>query len=461
MPLPFTVLERRTRLPVPAEEAFAWHGRPGAFERLVPPWERVVVVERQGGIEDGARAVLRMRAGPFSTRWVAVHRDYVAGRQFADEQVEGPFTYWRHLHRFEPDGAEACVATDRIEYAPPFGTLGAVVETWVARPRVERMLAYRHRLLQADLAVHGRFHDRPRLHVAMTGTSGLLGSALTAFLTTGGHRVTPLVRGGVREGSVSWDPESGRIDAERLAGVDAVVHLAGETIATRWTEARKRRIRESRLQGTRLLAETLARMPRPPRVLVSASAVGVSGDRGDEVLTESSSTLDAPPDFLVELAREWEAATEPARAAGIRVVIVRLGIILTPAGGALGRMLLPFRLGVGGPLGSGRQWLSWVAIDDAIGALHHALLTDTLAGPVNVTAPEPVRSRDFAATLGRVLCRPALLPVPAAGLRLLFGEMAEVALLASQRVIPARLAESGYAFRYPTLEGALRHGLGR
>ena len=461
MPSPFTVVERRTRLPVSAEEAYAWHARPGAFERLTPPWERVEVVERPGGIEDGARAVLRLRAGPLGTRWVAVHRDNVPGRQFADEQVEGPFSYWRHLHRFEPEGEGASTAIDRIEYAPPFGTLGAAAEAWVARPRVERMLAYRHRVLPADLAAHARFRDRPRLHVAITGASGLLGSALGPFLTTGGHRVTPVVRGRARAGTIAWEPDAGRIDIAGLAGVDAVMHFAGESVGARWTGERKRRIRESRLKGTRLLAETLARLPRPPRVLISASGVGVYGNRGDERLTEASSTVDAPPDFFVELGREWEAATEPARAAGIRVVLVRMGVVLTPAGGALQRMLLPFRLGVGGPLGSGQQWLSWIASDDAIGALHHTLMTETLAGPVNLTAPEPVRGREFASTLGRVLHRPAVLPVPAAGLRFLFGEMADVALLASQRVLPAKLADTGYGFRFPALEGALRHLLGR
>lgn len=461
MPSPFTVVERRSRLPVSAEDALAWHARPGAFARLTPPWERAEVVERSGGIEDGARTVLRLRAGPVSTRWVAVHRDYVAGRQFADEQVEGPFASWRHLHRFDPDGPDASVATDRIEYSPPFGVLGAAAETWVARPRVERMLAYRHRLLPADLAAHRQFRERPRLHVAITGASGLLGSTLGPFLTTGGHRVTPMVRGAAGDRGIPWDPEGGRLDPGRLAGVDAVIHLAGATIATRWTEARKRRIRDSRLKGTRLLAETLARLPRPPQVLISASGVGIYGNRGDEILTEASPIPEAAGDFFVELAREWEAATEPARAAGIRVVMLRLGVILTPAGGALQRMLLPFRLGVGGPLGTGRQWLSWIAMDDAVGAVHQALMSEALVGPLNLTAPEPVRWREFAHTLGRVLHRPALFPVPAPALRLLFGEMADVALLASQQALPARLLEAGYAFRYPTLEGALRHVLGR
>ncbi len=460
---PFRIVERRVRLPVGAEEAFAWHARPGALERLSPPWERFEVLERRGGIEDGARVVARVGLGPARFRWVAVHRDHIPGRQFVDEQVEGPFSSWVHLHRFDPEGPDACVATDRIEYTPPFGTLGAAADMWVVHGRLERMLGYRHRLLPHDLDAHAEFRARPRLRVAITGASGLLGSTLAPFLTTGGHAVVPVVRrrAGADEGeAITWDPAAGRLDGERLRGVDAVVHLAGENIGTRWTEQRKRRIRDSRLGPTRLLAETLARMASPPRVLVSASGIAAYGNRGDEPLPET-----APPpasrDFLTELAVEWESATEPARAAGIRVVLLRFGVVLTPRGGALQRMLLPFRLGGGGPLGSGRQWMSWVAVDDAVGAVHHALMSEALSGPVNVTAPEPVRSREFASTLGRVLGRPAILPVPAAGLRLLFGEMADAALLASQRAIPQRLLEAGYRFRYPMLEGALRHVLGR
>jgi uncharacterized protein len=459
VPSPFTIIERRSQLPVRADEAFDWHARPGALERLAPPWERLEVLERQGGIEDGGRTVLRVGVGPFRTRWVAVHRDYEPGRQFADEQTEGPFASWRHLHRFEPAG-DGSVAIDRIEYSPPFGTLGAAAE-FVARPRVERMLEYRHRVLAGDLAAHAAFRDRPRLHVAITGASGLLGTALTHFLTTGGHRVTPITRARGRSGAIHWDPARAEIDRAALEGVDAVVHLAGESVGRRWTAERKRRIHESRIEGTRLLADAMAATARPPRVLVSASGVGAYGDRGDEILTEASSTLDAPPDFFVQLAREWEAAAHRARAAGVRVVIARMGVVLTPAGGALQRMLPPFRCGVGGPLGSGRQWLSWVAMDDALGALHHALMSDRLSGPVNVTSPQPVRSRDFARTLGRVLGRPAILPVPAAALRLAFGEMADVALLSSQRVMPSRLGEAGYGFRFALLEPALRHVLGR
>lgn len=460
MSFPVAVLERTSRLPFPAETVFAWHERPGALERLTPPWEQVQVLERSGGIEDGGYVAMKV-GGPFGVRWVARHREFVAGRQFTDEQTSGPFARWVHLHRFEPDGPSACVMTDRIEYTPPLGALGRMSAPHLVRPRLERLLAYRHELLRRDLEAHALYADRPRLRVAVTGASGLVARALVPFLTTGGHHVTRLVRRRSKAPGVVWDYASGRIDTAGLEGMDAVVHLAGENIGVRWTRERRRLILESRVIGTRFLAEALARLRLPARVLVSASAVGIYGNRGDETLTEASPTRGGPEDFLTEVGRDWEAATEPARAAGIRTVTPRFGIVLTPAGGALGRMLTPFRLGLGGPLGSGRQWMSWVAIDDVVGAIHHALMTESLDDAVNVTAPHPVPGREFAATLGRVLGRPALLPVPAPALRLGFGEMADVALLSSTRVLPMRLQESGYAFRYPELEGALRFLLGR
>jgi uncharacterized protein (TIGR01777 family) len=461
MASPFQVIERTSTLPASAEEAFAWHERSGAFERLAPPWERLEIIERSGGIREGARTVVRVRVGPVRFRWVARHRDYEPGRRFVDEQVEGPFSRWIHEHRFEPAGPDSSEYTDRIEFAPPFGALGAAVGPWVARSRAERMLAYRHATLRDDLAAHARFRDAGQLHVAVTGATGLLGSSLVPFLTAGGHRVTAVTRRRGLADAIHWDPARGLIDQSAFEGIDAVVHLAGENVGGRWNAYRKQRIRESRTEGTMLLAEALAGLRHPPRVLVSASGMGIYGNRKDEVLTEDAVPEGPPGDFLMELGRDWEAASEPARAAGIRVVNLRFGLVLTPAGGALGRMLPPFLLGAGGPLGSGKQWVSWLSVDDAIGAMHHALLTEELSGPVNTASPEPVTSRTFAATLGRVLRRPALLPAPAPALKLLFGEMADTALLASQRLSPARLLASGYTFRHPRLEQALRHVLGR
>jgi len=298
------------------------------------------------------------------------------------------------------------------------------------------------------------------MKVAITGASGLLGGALVPSLRDAGHEVVRLVRRPARAGDEArWDPAAGTIDAAALEGVDAAVNLSGENLAGgRWSEARKALLRSSRLGPTRLLAETLARLKAKPQVLVSASAIGYYGDRGDAWLTESE-----PPggDFLARLTTDWENAAQPAAAAGIRVVHPRLGVVLSPTGGALEKMLLPFKAGLGGVLGPGTQYMSWIAVDDVLGAIRHLLERDDLAGPVNVAAPEPVTNAAFTKALGRVLGRPTVARVPAFALRLAFGEMADATVLASMRVRSDKLLASGYRFRLPALEGALRHVLGR
>jgi uncharacterized protein (TIGR01777 family) len=296
------------------------------------------------------------------------------------------------------------------------------------------------------------------MKVLISGATGLIGSALTRELEDGGHSVTRLTRSPKAQNDVRWDPEAGTTGGP-LEGHDAVVHLAGESIAEgRWTAAKRERIMQSRKRGTRLLAEAVASLPEPPRVLVSASAVGYYGDRGNELLREES----APgSDFLAEVCKAWEAAADPAREAGIRVVHPRFGIVLSPKGGALGTTLPIFKLGGGGKIGSGRQWWSWVALDDVVGSVLHALEDDAVEGPVNVCSPNPLTNAEYTKVLGKVLNRPTFFAVPAPALRLAIGGMADALLLASQRVEPAKLKATGYAFRYPELEGALRHLLGR
>jgi uncharacterized protein (TIGR01777 family) len=258
---------------------------------------------------------------------------------------------------------------------------------------------------------------------------------------------------------LQWDPEHGVVDTARFAGVDAVVHLAGANIADgRWTPERKRLIRESRVQGTRLLCESLARLTHPPQIFVCASAIGYYGDRGSEVLGEEHAPGNG---FLAEVCQAWEAATRPAEERGIRVVHARIGIVLSSAGGALAKMLLPFRFGVGGVIGGGAQYMSWITLDDVVGALYHVLVSETMRGAVNVVAPEPVTNREFTKTLGRVLKRPTLFAVPSFAVRLALSEMADALLLASTRVEPCRLLATNYTFRYPQLDGALRHVLGK
>ena len=294
--------------------------------------------------------------------------------------------------------------------------------------------------------------------VLITGASGLVGSALVPALEAGGARVSRMGRrAGPEPGTLVWNPDARSIPRPALEGFDAVVHLAGESIASgRWTQARKARLLGSRVGGTRLLCETLAALERPPRVLVSASATGFYGDRGGEVLDE-----DCLPGsgFLAGLARAWEESTAAADARGIRVVRLRIAPVLAPRGGLLAPLRLPFRLGLGGPLGSGRQWMSWIALDDLIAAIRHVLSRDDLRGAVNAAAPGAVTNREFTRTLARVLCRPAILRVPAVVLRVVLGEMADEALLASTRVEPRRLVASGFTFRDPELEPALRHVL--
>lgn len=289
--------------------------------------------------------------------------------------------------------------------------------------------------------------------VAVSGASGLIGSALSRRLQREGIAVVPLVRtASAAPGDIAWDPRTGVVDREGLEGVDAVVHLAGENLGQRWTNEVRTRIRESRVGGTRFLAETLASLRDPPEVLVSASAVGYYGDRGDEPLDEDSTQGEG---FLAEVARDWESAAVPAARAGIRIVHPRLGVVLSAAGGALPRMLAPFRFGVGGRIGDGSQWLSWVALDDAIDAIRFLIEEPSLSGAFNVTAPEPITNRDFTRVVGRALSRPTLFTVPPLVLRLMFGEMADRTLLASQRALPRRLLDAGFTFRHPRLENAL------
>lgn len=454
------VFTARSTLPVSAAEAFAWHERPGAFARLAPPWEDVEL-ESHTGIRDGGRAVLQMKIGPFRQKWIAEHRHYEAGRQFQDVQIQGPFAAWEHTHTIQPVTDSTCVLEDSIRYRPPLGAPGRWFGGGSIRRKLERVFRYRHRITQDDLRAHAAAKESSSMNVLVSGATGLVGSALIPLLETGGHTVTRLVRrpskDGVRE--VVWDPARGELDPGQLTGIDGVVHLAGEGIANkRWSAAQKEKIRSSRTLGTTTLAKAVAAMPNPPKVFVCASAIGYYGDRGDEVLTEDSP---AGRGFLPEVCREWEASCQAARDRGIRTVNVRIGVVLTPKGGALQKMLLPFKMGVGGVMGSGKQYWSWIALDDLIGTIHHALTHESVAGPVNATTPHPVTNREFTKTLGRVLSRPTLFPMPAFAARLALGEMADDLLLASARVMPRVLERTGYEFRLPELEGALRHLLGK
>jgi uncharacterized protein len=438
----------------PVEDVFAWHARPGAITRLIPPWQPMRALSESTSLADG-RAVLELPGG---LRWIAQHdpTPYDPPHRFVDALAyDGPTSWparvighWRHTHEFADIGNGATRVRDRVDTPVP-GRL------------LESTFVYRHRQLADDLAAHrDAVTRRPTpLVVAVSGASGLIGSALSAFLTTGGHRVIRLVRRAAQgEDERQWVPEQPA--PELLAGVDAVVHLAGTSIAGRFTKGHKAAIRDSRVGPTRLLADAAANSAGGPGVFVSASAIGFYGfDRGDAPLCEESARGEG---FLADVVADWEAATAPAAAAGLRVVHVRTGIVQAARGGTL-KLLRPlFAAGLGGRLGSGRQWLSWVGIDDLIDIYYRALYDDRLDGPVNAVGPQPVRNSEYTAALARVLHRTAVLPVPSMGPRLLLGEQGVRELAeADQRVVPTKLQEFGHRFRHTSVSDALAHQLGR
>lgn len=452
---------KKTTLSVNNDEAFAWHERPGAFERLLPPWESVSVLDRGNGIGDGSRVELVNRLGPFRLKWLVEHKDYQRGRLFRDRQIKGPFRSWEHSHCFHPESECSSVLEDRIQYEVPCGTIGQLFGGHLVSSKLDKMFEFRHRMTAHDLAAHSRFAAQGSKRIVVTGSTGLIGSALVPMLTTGGHQVTRLkrARNDSQPEDLLWDPTEDRFNGSRIDGVEAVVHLAGKNLtAKRWNDSFKARVRDSRVHGTRTLCEGLARMSNPPRTLVCASAIGYYGDRGDDPVDEQS---DRGEGFLAEIADQWERATEPAKEAGIRVVHLRIGMVLSPRGGALAAMLPLFRYCVGGRLGSGHQYWSWISIDDVVGAVHHALLNESISGPLNAVAPFPVTNAEFTKTMNTILRRPNPLRVPKWILRTVMGEMADDLLLTSTRVVPKRLLETDYSYREPTLESALKHLLGR
>ena len=435
--------EFRTPLPFSAELVRAYHERPGAFQRLVPPWDPVEVLEQHGTVHEGDRLVMRIPPG---VRWEAVHHPLPDG--FVDEMVSGPLASWRHAHRFVAEG-EGCVIHDEIEFAPDLAG-------WLADGRLERMFAFRARRLQNDLS---RLAGRRAKRVLLAGASGLLGTQLAALLRVGGHDVRQLVRrplgAPLGAGEVRWDPARGELDPAALAGVDVLVSLSGENVGEgAWTDERKRALVESRLSVTTLLARRLREAEPRPRVWLSASAVGYYGDTGDTEVDEASPR---GAGFLAELCERWEAAAEAIP--GVRGVHVRFGVVLSARGGALAKMATPFRLGGGGPIGGGRQWFPWISADDAVYGLLHLMFDEARSGPVNLVAPHPVRQGEFATALGAAVHRPALVPLPAFAVRAGFGQMGQEVLLAGQRV-RAKALDGRFVFAFPDLADALRWELG-
>jgi uncharacterized protein len=464
---------------ISSNELFAWHIREGAFERLNPPWQQFKVIERKGNIKSNGTVKIKMKiAGPIHTTWLVKHSDYNEGKQFRDSQIKGLFSSWTHTHLFNSFENSSSTLDDHIEYSLPGGMLSERIALPLINKKLNQMFGYRHRLTRDDLLVHAtvnkiRGNDRP-MTIGITGSSGFLGSSLISFLTTGGHKVTRLMRHRPTSDndklnlenvkSIQWNPSSSSYtDRPSLNDnnkqMDAVVNLAGENIFGRWTREKKRKISDSRVNTTKSLCKLLSSLDKPPKVLVSASATGYYGDRGDEMLTEESQSSVG---FLSDVCSSWEEATKIAKESGIRVVNLRIGIVLSSSGGMLSKILPPFKLGLGGRIGNGNQYMSWIGLDDLLGLILYTVADESMSGPVNAVSPNPVTNADFTTTLGMVLSRPTKFAIPESIIKLSLGaELANAAILSSSRVIPKRLIKTGYKFRFPYLKSVLRHTLGK
>lgn len=452
---------KKSRIRQSVSSVFGWHEKPGAILRLSPPWDPIQLAGQSNGIQPGSIVNLKITPlGPLRISWTARHAEYEKNRLFQDVLEKGPFSRWVHTHRFTPDGDNACFMEDRIEYALPFHAATAPVFSRVVQSRLERIFTYRHHTVSADLADHHKYGLKP-MNIMVSGSHGIIASTLIPFLTTGGHRVFRLVRKPPEPFSddVYFNPAHGIIDMHRMENMDIVIHLAGENIGSGpWIRNKKNRILESRTKSTALLAKALSNLKNPPKLFACASAIGYYGNCGEETLAESGKP---GCDFISDVCEQWEASAAPAKTAGIRTVFLRIGVVLTPAGGALKKMLPVFNAGLGGPIGTGRQYMSWIGIDDVAGAILHIAANQSIRGPINIVSPEPVQNRDFAEILGRVLSRPALLTVPETVIKMLFGQMGEETVLASTRVLPEKLTKTGYRFRHPDLTSALSHVLGK
>jgi uncharacterized protein (TIGR01777 family) len=451
------------------ETTFAWFEHEGSFRRLMPPWEVAQEVRADDSLEVGSQRVFKFPApgAPFiNLKWVAEHTGYDKPNYFADTMIKGPFWKWDHDHYFKEENGITTVVDD-VTYSVPFGPLGMLVDKVLGgslvKGRISSMFRAREFRLKRDLDNHAKFQNISRKKILIAGSSGLIGTQLVAFLDTGDHEVWRLVRreSDSNKNEITWNPSKGEINAKELEGFDIVIHLGGVGIGDkRWSKKRKAAIKDSRIKSTELLSKTLASLEDKPDLFMLGSAIGYYGNRGDEELDESSSCGEEGY-FLSDVCSQWEGSADPAKEVGIRTVHLRTGIVISAVGGALGKMLLPAKMGGGGPIGSGKQWMSWISMDDQIYSMYHLMMSEGTSGEYNLTAPNPVRQKQFAKTLGKVLRRPAFAPLPGFMMKIMFGEMGVRLTLDSLKVLPKNLQESGYEFIHENLEDALADSLGK
>lgn len=446
------------------QELWNWYNSPGAFRRIMPEWEGIKPVQ-VGSLKDGEETIFKVCIGPIKRKWIARHHSVVENETFSDRMIKGPFGKWNHQHSFVGSGNNTEIQ-DTIDWKLPLHILTGWTAAITVIPRMNQMFRYRSEKVANDLTQINKTRDLPRQRVLVSGSTGMIGLQLCAFLEAAGHEVHRLLRIDSKlpadinsENVIRWNDKTGDVIKGDMNGFDSVIHLAGAGIGDkRWSPKRKDIIRNSRVIPTTNLSKILAGLDQPPKAFLSGSAIGYYGDQGTTLVDESSSKGDG---FLSEICSEWEQASSVAKEAGIRVSHLRSGIVISPLGGALAKLLLPTKMGGGGPVGGGRQIQSWISLDDEIYAIHHLMMQDTSQGAYNLTSPNSVSQKVFAKKLGRVLRRPAFMPLPKFALQLMFGEMGKVLIIEGQDVKPTRLQESGFVFTYSDLENCLRNCLGR
>lgn len=450
---PFT-FHFETSLPVPLEEAFAWFEKPGAFDRLLPPFMPVRILSPLTRLKLGEKVHFKYCfLNDIGIESIHQITHLEKNDSFVDVQIKGPFSSWKHLRKFRKKDEHHTVIEEIVEYKIPVESiLGHLLNGKIAK-KLTQLFNYRQQVLKKDL-MFLRNYPQKKLHVLMTGSNGLVGRALTSFLTTMGHHVTSMQRHlAVGKEGIFWDIENEKMDPEQIENFDAVIHLAGEKISQYWTEASKEKIYKSRIQSTRLLAQTLKKLKTPPKTFIGASAIHYY-QMGKEVSEEG----ERGEGFLHHVVKDWEEEAQILNS--MRVAHIRTGIVLTPQGGMLKNLLKAYKVGLGAKIGDGQMHMSWIAIDDLVYLYAHVLMTESLSGPINATSPLPTTQNTFSKTLARILKRPLFLKLSPTFLKLTAGQMGEEILLSDLNVLPQKLLDEGYVFQYPKLEGTLKHLLG-
>lgn len=451
---------KTSQFPVNVEALFDWHERPGAFQRLAPPWQSVRLLKHVGGIQDGAQVDVETRVGGIPQTWKMRHCEYVYAKQFVDVMHSGPFKAWRHEHRFSAVGDGCSELTDHLSIEPLGGALGGRLQSGFLKGELTQVFNYRHSLFLEDMKRAQRLGP-PALSgkVLITGVSGMIGRALAAYLQTRDYAVVGVSRSGRSPWPgvevVKWDPEQLSITSGALSDVEAVINLAGESILGPWTHKKMEAIQKSREDAAQTLITGFEAAGVWPKVWVNASGTGFYGPQPGQAVDESSAS---GAGFLAHVCRAWEGVLEPVRKHS-RVISARLGTVMSPAGGALSMMLPIFKMGGGGVLGNPKAVMPWIALDDAVYALEH-LLYEPVSGPVNFVSPEVLTQAELAKTLARVLRRPSWLPAPAGVLKTLLGSMAKEIFLIDQQVSPKVLEDTGFVYSKANFEAMLKHSLG-